>query len=93
MCVRCGSSRCGVVYGLILLLLQSNWAVSKILDEETGQCRYTLYSMQLFFSSAVWSHCVFKLRAVKWACIINLFRNIQLRLFILFQSMHTFYTL
>jgi hypothetical protein len=41
------------VYGLILLLLQSNWAVSKILDEETGQCRYTQYSMQLFFSAEV----------------------------------------
>jgi hypothetical protein len=37
------------VYGLILLLLQSNCAVSKILDEETGQCRYILYSVQFIY--------------------------------------------
>jgi hypothetical protein len=33
-------SICLLVYGLVLLLLQSNCAVSKILVEETGQCRY-----------------------------------------------------
>ena len=49
LCVRCGSSRYRLVYGLILLLLQSNCAVSKILDEETGQCRYTLLVSAVIF--------------------------------------------
>ena len=66
------------MYGLILLLLQSNCAVSKILDEEPGQCRYILYSVQFIFCSAVSSHCVLKLIAVKWAFLISLFGNVQL---------------
>jgi len=45
------------VYGLILLLLQSNCAVSKILDEEPGQCRYIFIQCSFFLFCGIESLC------------------------------------
>jgi hypothetical protein len=47
-----GCSRSQLVFRLILLLLRANWTLSKILDEETGECVFIKCSYRLFLKSA-----------------------------------------